>query len=177
MSPPKDKIKFPLWLYPETRDCVRELYRADGCRSQSEFIEKAIRFYVGYLTAGDNASFLPNAFLSTMKSIVAESDNRQNRMLFKLAVEMAMMMNLIADNIYGELFEMAAKRGIGLEINGSVEEPECYRMFGIAKECGCKFTLGTDAHSRAALGNLHLTQPLLDRLGMTESDLMDFVRV
>jgi len=96
MSPPKDKIKFPLWLYPETRDCVRELYRTDGCRSQSEFIEKAIRFYVGYLTAESEASFLPNAFLSTMKSIVAESDNRQNRMLFKLAVEMAMMMNLIA---------------------------------------------------------------------------------
>lgn len=96
MSPPKDKIKFPLWLYPDTRDCVRELYRSDGCRSQSEFIEKAIRFYVGHITAGDDRSYLPNAFLSTMKSIVAESDNRQNRMLFKLAVEMAMMMNLIA---------------------------------------------------------------------------------
>lgn len=96
MSPPKDKIKFPLWLYPETRGCVRELYRADGCRSQSEFIEKAIRFYVGHITASDDQSYLPNAFLSSMKSIVAESDNRQNRMLFKLAVEMAMMMNLIA---------------------------------------------------------------------------------
>ena len=59
-------------------------------------IEKAIRFYVGYITAGEDQSYLPNAFLSTMKSIVAESDNRQNRMLFKLAVEMAMMMNLIA---------------------------------------------------------------------------------
>lgn len=33
---------------------------------------------------------------STLKSIVAESDNRQNRMIFKLAVEMAMMMNVVA---------------------------------------------------------------------------------
>ena len=31
-----------------------------------------------------------------MKSIVAESDNRQSRLLFKLSVEMAMMMNLLA---------------------------------------------------------------------------------
>ena len=92
----KDKVKFPLWFYPETRDCVRELFRSDGCRSQSEFIEKAIRFYVGYITAMEDQSYLPNAFLSSMKSIVTESDNRQNRMLFKLAVEMAMMMNLIA---------------------------------------------------------------------------------
>ena len=33
-----------------------------------------------------------------MKSIVAESDNRQNRMLFKLSVEMAKMMNVLAAN-------------------------------------------------------------------------------
>ena len=31
-----------------------------------------------------------------MKSIAAESENRQSRILFKLAVEMAMMMNLLA---------------------------------------------------------------------------------
>ena len=96
MSEGKDKVKFPLWFYPETRELVRNSYQNDGCRSQSEFIEKAIRFYVGHITAGDDQSYLPNAFLSSMKSIVAESDNRQNRMLFKLAVEMAMMMNLIA---------------------------------------------------------------------------------
>lgn len=35
---------------------------------------------------------------STLKSIVAESDNKQNRVLFKLAVEMAVMMNLMAAN-------------------------------------------------------------------------------
>ena len=33
---------------------------------------------------------------STLKSIVAESDNRQNRMLFKLAVELAILQNLMA---------------------------------------------------------------------------------
>ena len=35
---------------------------------------------------------------STLKSIVAESDHRQNRMIFKLAVEMAVMMNVVAAN-------------------------------------------------------------------------------
>ena len=34
----------------------------------------------------------------TLKSIVAESDNRQNRMLFKLAVEIAIMQNLVASS-------------------------------------------------------------------------------
>lgn len=92
----ENKRKFPLWLHPETLEQVEAVYQKDDCRSRSEFIEKAVRFYLGYLAASDDSSLLPNAFLSNMKSIVAESDNRQSKLLFKLAVEMAMMMNLLA---------------------------------------------------------------------------------
>ena len=35
-------------------------------------------------------------FLSNMRAIADESDNRQSRMLFKIAVELAILMNLIA---------------------------------------------------------------------------------
>lgn len=98
MSVPKDKIKFALYLYPETLERVRELYRQDDCISRSEFIEKAVRFYVGYLTAEDSSNYLPNLFLSNMRSIASESNSRTNRMLFKLAVEQAMMMNVLAAN-------------------------------------------------------------------------------
>lgn len=96
MSVPKDKYKFALWLHPDTLGDVKELYKRHGCRSKSEFIEKAIRFYIGYLTAEDDTSYLPNMFLSTMKNIVAESDTKQSRLLFKMSVEMAMMMNVLA---------------------------------------------------------------------------------
>lgn len=96
MPLPKDKQKFPLWAKPETLQSVKEIYRTDNCKSQSEFIEKAILFYIGYLTADKPQSFLPNMFLSAMKSIVAESDNRVSRMLFKLAVELAVTMNVVA---------------------------------------------------------------------------------
>lgn len=90
------KRKFALWVKESSLDLVRKLYKKDNCSSQSEFIEKAILFYAGYLSAEENKSYLPNVVTSTLKSIVAESDNRQNRMLFKLSVEMAMMMNVIA---------------------------------------------------------------------------------
>lgn len=83
---------------------------------------------------------------------------------------------LVPDNVYGDLFSMAAARGIGLEINCATNNEESFRLYGIAKECGCKFTLGTDAHSRSALGALYMTEPLLDRLSLTEYDMMDFVR-
>ena len=49
-----NKIKFPFWVKPKTMETVKEMYKDDDCRSQSEFIEKAIHAYVGYLRA-DNA--------------------------------------------------------------------------------------------------------------------------
>ena len=92
----EDKRKFALWLHPETLEQVDAAYKKDDCRSKSEFIEKAVRFYLSYLVAEDDSSLLPNAFLSSMKSIVSESDNRISRLLFKLAVEMAVMSNILA---------------------------------------------------------------------------------
>ena len=96
MANPKGKKKFLLWLFPTTQELVKNNYRKDHCRSQSEFIERAIQYYVGHVNAEDDTSYLPNAFLSNMRAIAAESDNRQSRMLFKLSVELAMVQNLIA---------------------------------------------------------------------------------
>ena len=92
------KRRFQLWIRPSTLELADTLYEKDNCDSRSEFIEKAILFYAGYLSAEDNKTYLPNIVTSTLKSIVAESDHRQNRMLFKLAVEMAVMMNVVAAN-------------------------------------------------------------------------------
>lgn len=92
----ENKKKFALWVYPDTLEKVEAIYREDDCESKSEFIEKAIRFYIGYLTSEDKKGYLPSVVTSTLKSIVAESDNRQNRMIFKLAVEIAIMGNLMA---------------------------------------------------------------------------------
>ncbi len=96
MPAPKGKKKFLLWAYPSTLELVKNNYRKDKSKSQSEFIDRAIRYYIGHVTAEEDTSYLPNAFLSNMKSIVAESDNRQSRLLFKLAVEIAILQNLIA---------------------------------------------------------------------------------
>ena len=121
---PKDKQKFPLWAKPETLQSVKEIYQSDNCRSQSEFIEKAILFYIGYLTADRPKSYLPNMFLSTMKSIVRESNNRMGRLLFKLAVEISMLLNVAASMWDIDKSELARLRGNCIEevkrINGTI---------------------------------------------------------
>ena len=90
----KDRI--PLWLYPSTIECMDALLEKDNCKSRSEFIEKAVRFYIGYISAEDGMRFLPTAITSAMTGIVNTLENRMARLIFKLAVEMSMMMNILA---------------------------------------------------------------------------------
>lgn len=104
----ENKKKFALWMYPDTLQKVGEIYRGDNCESKSEFIEKAVNFYIGYLTSEDNKSFLPSIVTSTLKSIVAESDNRTSRILFKIAVELAILQNIVAAT--NEIDDVSLKR-------------------------------------------------------------------
>ena len=90
------KRKFALWIKKSTLDLVESQYKTDNCMSKSEFIEKAVIFYTGFLSANQNEQYIPNVVSSTIKSIVDESDKRMSRMIFKLAVELAMTMNIIA---------------------------------------------------------------------------------
>ena len=87
-----------IWLRPSVIRRMDAWMEEANCRSRSEFIEKAVLFYIDHLAAADGRSILPNAMLSSMKSIVAESDNRICRLLFKMAVELAVTMNVVAAN-------------------------------------------------------------------------------
>ena len=63
------------------------------------------------------------------------------------------VLDLIPEKDMRELFLRAANLGVGIELNyddikcKDAEVESVYRMFRIAKECGCKFYLGSDAHS------------------------------
>lgn len=92
----ENKKKFALWMYPETYEKIEAIYKEDNCESRSEFIEKAVLFYAGYLTSQNRDGYLPSVVTSTLKSIVAESDNRTSRILFKIAVELAVLQNVVA---------------------------------------------------------------------------------
>lgn len=94
--PEEIKERIPLWIYPSTTQMVDKTFPQENCKSRSEFIEKAIQFYCGYLSAANALQFLPTAITSAVSGVVQSSENRIARLLFKLAVEMSMMMNVVA---------------------------------------------------------------------------------
>ena len=107
---PREKVKFAMRIKPETQELVREWYPKDNCQSQNEFIEKAIHFYVEHLSAQESTRFLPSALVAALRATVQGSENRIARLLFKLTVEISMMMNVLAAGLEIDSTQLDALR-------------------------------------------------------------------
>ena len=95
------------------------------------------------------------------------------------------LLDEMTDDQFKFCFDAAANRGIALEINPNYSRnktlAEAYadpviRMLRIGKECGCKFTVGTDAHSKPDLENYHLAYLLTSLLELKEDDFHPLTR-
>lgn len=98
-------------LSANTIEMITRNLSAAGCKSASEFVTKSIEFYVGYLNAEADSAYLSPAIQSTMKAVVKNTEDRLARILFKLAVEQAMMMNLFANQMDYEVDTLDRLRG------------------------------------------------------------------
>jgi len=93
------KVKITFRMDEETNRMIKAVYQQDNCNSQNEFIEKAIRFYVSYITTDKNSEFLNPAIYHAIKAAIKESESRTATNLFRLAVEMGVTMNILAEGM------------------------------------------------------------------------------
>lgn len=132
MAEPKDKNKFALWIRPDAMDKVEKLYREDGCKSRSEFIERAINFYAGYLTAEDCREYLPGVIVSTVKGALDGFENRMASLLFKTAVELSMVLHVTAANNDVDVETLSRLRGMCVDevkrLHGNISFEEAFRF-------------------------------------------------
>ena len=107
----KVKKKTTFWLPPDMIDRMDSWLKADNCLSRNEFVEKALRFYMGYLGTENITEFLSDALVATLRGIVADSANRTNSLLFKCAVEQGIMAHTIAAHFRDTMEDRRALRG------------------------------------------------------------------
>ena len=93
-----NKKKHAFWLTPEAKTMVEEDARVDNCGSQSEFVEKAIRFYDGYLHTSRASAFLPKVLLDVLEGSLGVYCGRVGKLLFNLAVEHSITNHLLAED-------------------------------------------------------------------------------
>lgn len=81
---------------------------------------------------------------------------------------------------FRRLFARSAECGLGIEINTNTfledgiiltGDPSLYRPYLLAKEAGCKFYFGSDAHTPAGFTNVkRIAESIIDDLDLKESD-------
>lgn len=88
---------------------------------------------------------------------------------------------LISESEYREVFSEAKEKNIAVEINTSsflnksddeIKLDPKWSFFAIAKECGCRFTFGSDCHHPKSQKNLLSAKVICEILSLTEKDIL-----
>jgi len=98
-NPKPSKKKVGLYLDDETYLEVKRTYKKDGCRTITEFMERAVTNYLGYVNSGYISDYLSPTIMSSVKAASDENTKRITRILFRLAVEDAVMYNVLAASL------------------------------------------------------------------------------
>ena len=82
----------------ETKELVERKYASDNCKSQSEFIEKAIQFYAGYLNTQNAGAFLPEVLSTVLVGTMDNFGQRIGTQLNKMAIEQNMCNHILVED-------------------------------------------------------------------------------
>ena len=121
----KGKEKFALWITPECKQPVDDCYADDQYQSRSEYIEKAIWFYSGFLHAEKADRYLPKALQQILSGTLDRFAERIGRQLFKLAVEQNVSNHILASDTDIDARSYQKMRGLSVDevkrTNGKID--------------------------------------------------------
>ena len=93
----ENRHRHTVWMDDNVWVHVESHYQRHNCTTKNEFIEKAVRFYSGYLDAESAAAYLLRALSDVLEGKLGTLGKRMGRLL---AVEQSLMENVLAAGIY-----------------------------------------------------------------------------
>ncbi|MBQ3905375.1 MAG: hypothetical protein II743_01270 [Lachnospiraceae bacterium] len=90
------KRRIGLYLTNENLASISELSKSGDARTKSEFVNRAVDFYAGYLKTERTETYVMHSVSSMIHSALDLSEMRIKEMLFKLAVEISMQNRILA---------------------------------------------------------------------------------
>ena len=126
----ENKKKYAYWMRPSMVAGIEEMIPDANAKSKSDFVCKAVNFYIGYLRQQKNINYLAPVLARSIKNEVRSVENNICEMLFKVAVEQAINSNLISaeydidSNLLDELRDSCAKAVA--ETNGLITFEDAY---------------------------------------------------
>ncbi|MFI3327361.1 MAG: hypothetical protein R3Y35_14505 [Clostridia bacterium] len=126
------KERTTVWLDSEMTPTIEYYVKKDDMKNQSEFIRKAIEFYIGYKNCQNSSKYISDILIGEMKGIVQNSETRMARQLIHNTRELNMLLNLIAFdlNISAEAMEKSRQRCLRevINSNGAISFEQAYEF-------------------------------------------------
>lgn len=91
-----NKVKKGFWITGKLDEEIDSYLALDDCDSRSEFVEKAVQFYIGYLNTKNADAFLPQAVSAVLIGTMDYYAQRIGVQLYKLAVEQNLCNHILA---------------------------------------------------------------------------------
>jgi len=88
--------KYAYWMTPSMVAEITKMMPEANATSKTDFVRKAVEFYIGYLRQQKNINYLAPMLAGAIKSEVRSLGKDVCEMLFKLAVEMGINSNITA---------------------------------------------------------------------------------
>ncbi len=105
-----NKERVVAWLSPKTIKRMESIMQTEDMKNHTEFMARAVEFYIGYLSTQDSTVFLSDSLLLAINGTIQTTENRVANNLFRLTVELSMLMNLLAYEYNIDAGELGALR-------------------------------------------------------------------
>lgn len=99
MKNQETKERVPVWLEPKAIEKLESLIPLQNVANISQLIAKAVDFYLGYIGTNDATEFLSETLVGVVDSSIRQTEGRNATNLFRLAVEMDIVMQILADGM------------------------------------------------------------------------------
>ncbi len=91
--------KHEFMICEDTKKKMEDMMREEDIDSGDEYINKAIDFYTGYLNQNKNADYLIPVIVRAVRGELVTIEKHISEMLFKTAVEQAVLSCVIAEAV------------------------------------------------------------------------------
>ena len=90
------KERVVVWLRHSQVQHMNSWLAAEGCANQTELVEKALAFYLGYLTTRELSELIDERLAGAINSTLAPYAKRVGGLLYRLSVEVNTAVHVIA---------------------------------------------------------------------------------
>ena len=119
----ENKKRYAFNMTPSKDNKIKTAMILSGTKNRSHFINEAIDFYISYLYAEQSVDCLSPIINRSLKNVIAGTERSMCEMLFKLAVEMGVLTDIVSDEYSAEQIDEIRKRIAQsvAETNGIIE--------------------------------------------------------